>query len=51
MAYRAVKEKEVVVVDKCLKPLRKGTEGLKSLATKAPPARRFEAKDVEEHGL
>ncbi|MCE3217059.1 hypothetical protein HAX54_010201, partial [Datura stramonium] len=31
--------------------LRKGTKGLKSSATKAPPARRFRAKVVEEHGL
>ncbi|MCE0480559.1 hypothetical protein HAX54_037526, partial [Datura stramonium] len=47
----ADKGKEVVVADKGLKRLRKGTKGPKSLATKAPPAWRFGAKVVKEHGL
>ncbi|MCE2055061.1 hypothetical protein HAX54_041871, partial [Datura stramonium] len=51
MASRVDKGKEVVVADKGLKRLRKGTKGLKSLAAKTPPARRFRAKAIKEHGL
>ncbi|MCD9638302.1 hypothetical protein HAX54_022177, partial [Datura stramonium] len=47
----ADKGKEVVVAEKGFKWLRKGTKGPKSLATKAPPTRRFGAKAVKEHGL
>ncbi|MCD7451903.1 hypothetical protein HAX54_013982, partial [Datura stramonium] len=51
MASYEDKGKEVIVTDKGLKRLRKGTKGSKSSATKAPPARRFGAKVMEEYGL
>ncbi|MCE2055239.1 hypothetical protein HAX54_042264, partial [Datura stramonium] len=51
MASRANNGKEVVVSDKGLKGLRKGTKGSKSSTIKSPPARRFRANALEEHGL
>ncbi|MCD7449166.1 hypothetical protein HAX54_049719, partial [Datura stramonium] len=51
MASRADKEKEVIVAEKGLRQLRKGTKESKSSTTKAPPARRFGEKFIEEHGL
>ncbi|MCD7462843.1 hypothetical protein HAX54_049455 [Datura stramonium] len=51
MASHADKGKEVVVLDKGLKRLRKGTKGPKSSTTKAPAARRFGEKVMEKHGL
>ncbi|MCE2056173.1 hypothetical protein HAX54_044149, partial [Datura stramonium] len=51
MASQENKGKEVVVTNKGLKWLIKGTKGSKSLAIKSPPARRFEAKVVQEYGL
>ncbi|MCE3050518.1 hypothetical protein HAX54_047412, partial [Datura stramonium] len=45
------KQKEVIVADKGLKRLKKGTKGSKSSAAKAPPTRRFAAEAIEEHGL
>ncbi|MCE3051556.1 hypothetical protein HAX54_050181, partial [Datura stramonium] len=51
MESRDNKGKEVVVADKCLKRLSKGTKGSKSPPAKAPPTRRFRVKAIEDHGL
>ncbi|MCD9645774.1 hypothetical protein HAX54_034974, partial [Datura stramonium] len=51
MSSHANKGKGVVVDDKGLMWLRKGTKGSKSSATKESPTRRFIAKVVEEYGL
>ncbi|MCD7461742.1 hypothetical protein HAX54_047003 [Datura stramonium] len=50
MASRAYKGKEVAVSSKGFKRLRKGVTSSSS-TQKAPPARRFGAKAMEEHGL
>ncbi|MCD9646013.1 hypothetical protein HAX54_035508, partial [Datura stramonium] len=50
MASRANKEKEVVVASKGLRRLQKGVASSSS-TQKAPPARIFGAKSVEEHEL
>ncbi|MCD7468179.1 hypothetical protein HAX54_006136, partial [Datura stramonium] len=51
MASCVDKGKEVGVIDKGHKRLKKGTKGSKSSTTKTPPIRRFGAKVVEQHGL
>ncbi|MCD9639124.1 hypothetical protein HAX54_023477, partial [Datura stramonium] len=51
MVSRSNKGKEVVVADKGLKWIRKGTKRSKSSTAKAPPTRRFGAKAVEDHSL
>ncbi|MCD7453976.1 hypothetical protein HAX54_022894, partial [Datura stramonium] len=49
MSSQDDKGKEVVVVDKGLKWLGKGTKGSNSSAVKAPHVRRFKAKVIEDH--
>ncbi|MCE0481149.1 hypothetical protein HAX54_038614, partial [Datura stramonium] len=51
MASKSDKGKEVEIVNEGLQRLQEGTKGSSSSTAKGTPARRFEAKAVEPHGL